>query len=104
MLSANHIRKALLLSVYFLWGLSLSAQVTKVRGVVTDASSGAALPFVSVFFEGTTIGISTDMEGRYYIETTDKQAKILQASMIGYESFSKEVPSVTYTAPPVSLI
>lgn len=92
MLPANHIRKTFLLSVLFLWGLSLSAQVTKVRGVVTDAATGAALPFVNVFFEGTTIGISTDLEGRYYLETTSKEAKILQASMIGYTSFSVEVP------------
>lgn len=92
MLPANHIRKTFLLSVLFLWGLSLSAQVTKVRGVVTDASTGAALPFVNVFFEGTTIGISTDMEGRYYLETTSTEAKTLQASMIGYNSFSMNVP------------
>lgn len=64
---------------------ALHAQVTKVRGAVLDAESGEPLPFVGVYFEGTTIGISTDLEGRYYIETRDPSAKELRAYLLGYE-------------------
>ncbi len=49
-----------------LWGLlSISfatsiAQPTKVRGKVVDAATGEAMPFVSIVFQGTTEGASTD--------------------------------------------
>ena len=68
-----------------------AAQSTRVRGIVQDAESGEALPFVSVYFDGTSIGISTDLDGRYSLETRDKDAKVLTASLIGYESQSVKV-------------
>ena len=68
-----------------------AAQSTRVRGIVRDADTGEALPFVSVYFDGTTIGISTDLDGRYSLETRDKNVKVLTASLIGYESQSAEV-------------
>ena len=43
------------------------AQNTKVKGRVTDAETGEPIPFANVFFEGTTIGVSTDMDGNYHI-------------------------------------
>lgn len=64
------------------------AQSTRVRGIVTDADTGEPLPFVGVYFDGTTIGISTDMHGRYSLETRSPDAKVLTAQIIGYESQS----------------
>lgn len=71
--------------------LLLPAQVTKVRGQVLDAETGAPVPFAGVFFTGTTVGISADLDGRYYLETTDSEAKELQASLIGYATVRKTV-------------
>ena len=68
-----------------------AAQSTRVRGIVRDADTGEALPFVSVYFDGTAIGISTDLDGRYSLETRDTDAKVLTASLIGYESLSVNV-------------
>ncbi|MBQ1168168.1 MAG: carboxypeptidase-like regulatory domain-containing protein, partial [Bacteroidales bacterium] len=62
------------------------AQVTKVRGLVVDGQTGEPLPYVSVFFTGTTIGVATDMDGRYYMETRDTSATELQATLIGYKT------------------
>lgn len=62
-----------------------SAQSTRVRGTVTDASTGEPLPFVSVLFPGTTTGITTDDEGFYTLEIRDT-SRFLQATMIGYET------------------
>ena len=76
-------RLSLILS-FLLLTLGLWAQTTKVRGIVRDAATGEPVPFVSVYFEGTTIGISTDLDGRYSIETRSPNAKVLTASMIGY--------------------
>ena len=68
--------------------LSAAAQTTRVRGSVTDFDTGEPLPFVSVYFDGTAIGISTDLEGRYSLETRSKEARILTAHIVGYESLS----------------
>lgn len=73
------------------WGLILLllavnlafAQNTRVRGKVTDAETGEALPLVSVVFKGTTIGIATDFDGLYYLETREEVDE-LQVSLIGY--------------------
>ena len=44
--------------------LAAAAQTTRIRGRVTDADTGEPLPFVGIYFDGTTIGISTDLDGR----------------------------------------
>ena len=56
----------------------------KVSGKVTD-QSGVALPGVSVFVQGTTTGIVTDLEGRYQL-TVPADAKTIVFSFIGLES------------------
>ena len=63
---------------------ALEAQTSKVRGVVIDAESGEPVPYASVFFAGTSIGVSTDETGRYYIETHDTTAVLLTAQILGY--------------------
>ena len=89
--------KRIWLSVMLL-GLALTAaaQSTRVRGIVRDFNTGEPIPFVSVYFDGTTIGISTDLEGRYSLETRSKDAKVLTASLIGYESLSFPVTPGTF--------
>ena len=77
--------------VLLLLAVSLSAQTSKVRGRVVDASDGSPLPYASVFFDGTSIGVSTDGEGRYYLETRDSSARVLTAQMMGYHAFSVPV-------------
>lgn len=75
----------ILLFILF-WGFSVGsiAQSTKVRGKITDAKTGEALPLVNVLFKGTTIGVTTDFDGLYTLETREKVSE-LQVSYIGYE-------------------
>lgn len=54
-----------------------------VRGKITD-SKGETLPGVSVRVKGTTIGTSTDIDGRYSLNVSDNA--ILVISYIGYLS------------------
>lgn len=79
-----------LIITFLLWfvALTAAAQTTRIRGRVTDADTGEPLPFVGIYFDGTTIGISTDLDGHYSLETRSKDAKVLTASLIGYESQS----------------
>lgn len=60
-------------------------QQPRITGVVTDASSGEPLPGVNVIVEGTTIGVVTDIDGRYSIDVPSTD-KTLVFSYIGYTS------------------
>lgn len=64
-------------------GSSAWGQITKVRGKVSDAKTGEPLPFVNVFFKGTTIGTTTDLEGFFSLETRGATDTLVSSSM-GY--------------------
>ena len=89
--------KRICLLVLLLLPFGLWAQTSKVRGQVTDATDGSPIPYASVFFEGTSIGVSTDEDGRYYIETRDSNALVLTAQMLGYVSRSEPVTYGVFT-------
>ncbi len=61
------------------------AQGIDVTGVVTNATTGESVPGASVVVKGTTIGASTDMDGKYSITATNENA-ILVFSFIGMKT------------------
>ena len=67
-------------------GTTTSAQVvTGIEGVVVDARSGEPLPFVSVFWVGTTVGMSTDTNGHFEL-SNDQGLVTVAVRYIGYKS------------------
>lgn len=77
--------RKLLFLFFILAQISLLGQsVTKVSGIVMDANTKEALPFVNVTFKGTNVGASTDIDGRYEISTRFPSDTLL-ATYIGYE-------------------
>jgi hypothetical protein len=74
----------------FILSFSLLAQETIVSGKVTDAGSGDPIPFVNVVFKGTTVGATTDFDGRFTVRLLGKSDSLI-ASYIGYISKSKRV-------------
>ena len=68
-----------------------SAQATKVKGRVTDASTGEGIPFAGIYFKNSTVGVSADIDGYFFLETRDTLS-LLSASILGYE---EEVRKVT---------
>ena len=72
----------LLLLLTFFYSLA-SAQITKIRGKVTDGTTGEAMPFVNVYFKGTTIGTTSDLNGFYSLESR-QAADSVAASSVGY--------------------
>ena len=76
--------------VVLLFTLTSFAQTTRVRGRVTDADTGEPIPYVSVFFPNTTIGITTDEDGIYDIETRDTSTWV-HATMMGYYPQKKQI-------------
>lgn len=63
---------------------------TVVTGKVTDANSGDPVPFANVIFSGTSVGTTTDFDGRYRIETSQPVDSV-QASYIGYITRTKPI-------------
>ena len=72
---------------------ALSAQ-TRVRGIVTDAQTGEALPYVNVVFPGSRTGTMTDSEGRFSLESPRTQAAV-SFIMLGYETCVLDIRSDT---------
>ncbi len=84
------IEKQILVALFLIGFNTLFAQKTIVRGTITDANTGETLPFVNLLFKDSKIGVSTDLDGKFVIETyyaTDS----LQASFIGYKTQTKKV-------------
>ena len=68
--------------------LTLSAQVGKVSGRVTDASTGEAIPGANVIIDGTSMGGAADAEGDYFIIRVGPGRYDVTASVIGYQDLT----------------
>jgi len=68
---------------------SAFAQNVTVKGAVTDAQTGEAIPGASILMKGTFNGTVTDMSGNYSL--TIPADAVLEFSSIGYEAVSVEV-------------
>lgn len=71
-------------------GQAAYAQETVVTGKITDANSGDPLPFVNVYFVGTTIGVTSDFDGHYELRT-NTPTDTLSVSYIGFKSRKKTI-------------
>ena len=63
-------------------------QQLTISGTVTDGSTSEAMPGVNVVVKGTSIGVLTDMNGKYSIKIPDQNA-VLSFSFIGYNTLDK---------------
>ncbi|MHC1777114.1 MAG: SusC/RagA family TonB-linked outer membrane protein [Lentimicrobium sp.] len=86
-------------TLLFLFSANLYAQYS-VHGVVNDAGNNATLPGVSIVVKGTTIGTTTDIDGKYKIELPAVKS-ILVFSFVGYET--REYPIDKSTTLNISL-
>ncbi|PKP35413.1 MAG: hypothetical protein CVU00_02325 [Bacteroidetes bacterium HGW-Bacteroidetes-17] len=69
---------------------SAKAQLTKIMGKVIDSETKEPIPFVSIYFKGTSIGSISDFNGEYALETMHA-GDSLTASSIGYNPQVKEI-------------
>jgi hypothetical protein len=72
-------------AVFLLLVNSAYSQETTISGKVTDATSGDPIPFANVVFKGTSIGATTDFDGKFLIKTSSPTDSLM-ASYIGYKS------------------
>ncbi len=66
---------------------SISAQT--ISGTVKNSKTGEAMPFANVFVNNTTIGSTTDVNGKYLISGNLPRNIELVASFVGYETETK---------------
>ncbi len=79
----------------FLLTLPLGESVAQVlTGHVVDDETGAPLYKVSVYFEGTSMGTTTDTTGRFRLRTTANNPVPLILSSIGYATISMPQPAI----------
>lgn len=57
---------------------------TSIKGTVTDSVTGEKLPYVSILFDGTTTGATTNDDGVFSFTTSAKGSSIV-VSYLGYE-------------------
>ena len=76
--------RKLLLAIMCLIPISIFAQNIEVSGIVVDAVDKSPLIGVTVFVDGTTNGVVTDLDGRYRI-TSVPVSSTLKFNSIGYE-------------------
>ena len=65
--------------------LSYAQSFTSASGIVKDSITGEPLPFVSVYFDGSTIGAMTDDNGAFTLQNNQGYTKLAAASL-GYDT------------------
>ena len=77
--------KKILLSITILFfTLFFYGQSGKVEGRITDITSNEPLPFVNVIIDGTNIGSSTNMDGKFIFTGISPGFVKLRSSFVGY--------------------
>jgi len=74
----------LMISVFLFIG-NLVAQESIVRGTIYDAANGESLPGVAIVVKGTTVGTTTDLDGKFNL-VTGPGTFTLEISFISYET------------------
>jgi len=85
---ATYMNKIYLSLGFFLLFVNIVVGQTKVSGIVYDEFK-QPLPYASVNFKGTSEGIITNEEGKFYLESKNTQTALL-VSFVGMEP--KEIP------------
>ena len=86
----NTYLKIFLLTLFLFSSLVISAQVTKVSGVVTDVKTKQTLPFVNIFAADSSVHVTADNDGKYNLESSKPFSQI-KVSYVGYKPITLNV-------------
>jgi len=83
--------KNYLLSLMLLLSFGLLAQnKTTVHGKVVDAETNESLPFASVQFPDVNVGGRSDIDGNFFLETTENASQ-LRVAYVGYQTVTVDI-------------
>lgn len=87
--------RSFLVLLAFVLGLSASAQKGTVAGTITAPEAGKVqpMPFVNVALKGTTVGATTDLDGKFSFQA-EPGDYVLVVSFVGYEPVERPVTVV----------
>lgn len=92
--------KKIVSTIFILFlGIYSFAQSGKIEGRIFDKSNGEPLPFVNIIIQGTNIGSTTDMDGRFLFTGVTPGFVNLQASFVGYMTALSPDLMVTNASP-----
>ena len=79
------------LGIMLFCSVVLAQQGRYISGRITDAEDGEPVPAVTVFFTNTTVGTTTDQEGRYRLRIPGEGSYTLTVSHVGYQAVVKDI-------------
>ncbi len=79
----------MLLFLFTLTQVSLMAQ-TRITGQVMD-TNGEGLTGANIYLEGTYDGSTSDLEGKFVLESTETGEQVLHIDFIGFKGFQKTI-------------
>ena len=79
----------ILTSLFCLAVFSLNAQTGEIHGVITDDQSSVA--YANVYLDGTSLGASSDENGKYSLNNIPTGKYKLKVTVLGYRGFSKNI-------------
>ena len=82
--------KRLLLVAFILCSSIMVAQTT-ITGTVNDATYGGPLPGANIKVLRKAVGTSTDFDGKFTLQVTDKPPFTIEISLLGYGKKSVEI-------------
>ena len=82
-MSAPHFSMSLVFLL--LLGLTSTGLAQNLRGRIVDASTNEPLAFANVYYNNTTIGVQSDIEGKFSIKSMGLQVELV-VSYLGYET------------------
>ena len=89
--NASLLSKIALLFIVLFSINDLSAQkLTTIKGKVIDAKTKLPLAFVDVILKGTYVGVSTDLDGQFIIQTKNPSDTI-QVAYLGYKTIERPI-------------
>lgn len=90
--------KKLIFIITIFFSLAANAQTGKIEGKIFDKSNNEPLPFVNVIIEGTNIGSTTDLDGKFIFTGLEPGYINLRASFVGYATLLSDDFLVTNAA------
>ncbi len=67
----------------------VQAQTSEIHGIISD--DVAPIAFANLYLEGTTLGTSSDEEGKYILKNIPQGKYKLKVTVLGYRDFSKTI-------------